>query len=464
MEHLDLNINNYKFTDLLNLFQIPYSYNKNDLEKVKEQTSKMHPSKSKLKDDFFMFFSKAYKLLESVYSYREKKIMRNVKYYPSMEEDESVMSRIIKIPRFEGFENIDELIDKVIENPIEKAHKKMELERKRNMEQKDLTDSLGYNKPLITDQADNKFFNVFENAVIPGDINSIKRIIQLKNVHLNSCFRDKYYTSNPCNFQYTLPFEVKNVVSMRLASIEIPNSWYLFDHKKKNNQFRIEVTNCGKCKVFYIVIPDGNYDNETLVHFLNHKYFFESGKEDGLQYIKFYIDPINFKTRFEIICPDVPKDYCFSLKFVDEARENNIMNTAGWIFGFRLANYLDIKDAVQSEGLFDAGGDRYVYFCVEDFKNNKNEANVICFDESSLNQSVLGKIPMVNGKLSLVINETDGSSLTKTRRYNGPVNIKKIHVRLLDRFGDVIDLNNMDYSFTLELEILYDRNQIRVAN
>jgi hypothetical protein len=71
---------------------------------------------------------------------------------------------------------------------------------------------------------------------------------------------------------------------------------------------------------------------------------------------------------------------------------------------------------------------------------------------------------MVNGKLSLVINETDGSSLTKTRRYNGPVNIKKIHVRLLDRFGDVIDLNNMDYSFTLELEILYDRNQIRVAN
>lgn len=167
MEHLDLNINNYKFTDLLNLFQIPYSYNKNDLEKVKEQTSKMHPSKSKLKDDFFMFFSKAYKLLESVYFYREKKIMRNVKYYPSMEEDESVMSRIIKIPRFEGFENIDDLIDKVIENPIEKAHKKMELERKRNMEQKDLTDSLGYNKPLITDQADNKFFNVFENAVIP---------------------------------------------------------------------------------------------------------------------------------------------------------------------------------------------------------------------------------------------------------------------------------------------------------
>ena len=44
------------------------------------------------------------------------------------------------------------------------------------------------------------------------------------------------------------------------------------------------------------------------------------------------------------------------------------------------------------------------------------------------------------------------------------VNIKKIHVRLLDRFGDVIDLNNMDYSFSLELEILYDRNQIRVAN
>jgi len=30
----------------------------------------------------------------------------------------------------------------------------------------------------------------------------------------------------------------------------------------------------------------------------------------------------------------------------------------------------------------------------------------------------------------------------------------------LDKFGDIIDLNKMDFSFTLELEVLYERNKI----
>ena len=46
--------------------------------------------------------------------------------------------------------------------------------------------------------------------------------------------------------------------------------------------------------------------------------------------------------------------------------------------------------------------------------------------------------------------------LSKTRIYNGPVTLKKMHIRILDKFGNVIDLNNMDFSFTLELELLYE--------
>jgi hypothetical protein len=77
-----------------------------------------------------------------------------------------------------------------------------------------------------------------------------------------------------------------------------------------------------------------------------------------------------------------------------------------------------------------------------------------------MDENVLAKIPMVNGKLSLIIDENDGCSLTKTRRFNGPINLKKIHLRLLDKFGDIVNLNKMDFSFTLELEILYERNKI----
>ena len=71
------------------------------------------------------------------------------------------------------------------------------------------------------------------NDISPGDLNSVKRITQLLNLNLNSCFRNNYYQSNPCDFLYMIPSEIKNVTAMRLVSIEIPNSWYLFSNIKK---------------------------------------------------------------------------------------------------------------------------------------------------------------------------------------------------------------------------------------
>ena len=68
---------------------------------------------------------------------------------------------------------------------------------------------------------------------------------------------------------------------------------------------------------------------------------------------------------------------------------------------------------------------------------------------------ILAKVPMVNGKLSLIIYD-NSNPLTKTRKYNGPVNIRKFHIKILDKFGSVIDLNYMDFSFTIELETLYE--------
>ena len=35
-------------------------------------------------------------------------------------------------------------------------------------------------------------------------------------------------------------------------------------------------------------------------------------------------------------------------------------------------------------------------------------------------------------------------------------NIKKFAIKLLDRFGNIIDFNNMDWSFSIEFETLYE--------
>jgi hypothetical protein len=41
------------------------------------------------------------------------------------------------------------------------------------------------------------------------------------------------------------------------------------------------------------------------------------------------------------------------------------------------------------------------------------------------------------------------------REYLGPVKIKRLNVRLLNKFGDIIDLNNSDFSLAIEFKILY---------
>ena len=55
----------------------------------------------------------------------------------------------------------------------------------------------------------------------------------------------------------------------------------------------------------------------------------------------------------------------------------------------------------------------------------------------------------------MIINDNT-NVLAKIRRYNGPVNLSKLQIKVLDKFGNVIDLNQMDYSLTLEMEILYE--------
>jgi hypothetical protein len=311
------------------------------------------------------------------------------------------------------------------------------------------------NPSLTNKNNTNYIVSTHQDLIAPGNLNSVKRILQYCNLNINSCFRTNYYQSNPCDFIYMIPSEIKNVVSMRLVSIEIPNSWYLFSKIKKNNIFEISIEENEEKHGYKIEIPDGNYDSQTLEDYLNSNFFYQSGMENSLKYIKFSINSYNLKSKFELIesCDLEKKRIRFSLKFTESIGQN-IMMTFGWIVGFRTATYINVKELV-SEGLFDAGGDRYIYVSINDYQYNNNTSNIVCFDKSILSEDVIAKIPMVNGKLSLVVNDNN-SPLSKIRLYNGPVNLSRLQIKVLDHFGNIIDLNNMDFSMTLELQLLYE--------
>jgi len=466
----DLNLNNYDTFDILGLFELPYDYGDHNL---KQAQTKLDKIKAEVADiNIVKFYDKAYTSLNCLHKFRENRKLSNPKYLNNNSDDSKLIKAVVSKEDTSHYDSVLTLLQEILNS-------NEDLNVIYNHDFKPEPPAISINKGTnYFDMANNKnnvILDTYSNPAAPGKVNSLKRIIQYKNLHLNSCFRDKYYNSNPCDFQYSLPSEIKNVLSIRLASIEIPNAWYLYSYLKGNNRFKIEIT-CpesggigGKggsgskskksCKVYDIIIPDGNYNSETLIEYLNKTYFYLSNDDNCLKNLQILVNPYNNKTEIKLLDSKCDLGIKFSLHFTEDTTES-IMNTLGWTLGFRLAKYLKIEDSVHSEGLFDAGGDRYIYFSLNDYQYNVNENNLIFFDETTIHDNVLAKIPTVNGKLCLIVDEGDGANYTKTRRYNGPVNLKKMHIRIMDKFGDIIDLNNMDFSFTFELEILYERNSI----
>jgi hypothetical protein len=67
---MDLDINNYELSDILNLFKIPVLFNDKHLREAKIVVLQKHPDKSRLPKEYFLFFTKAYKMLYEIYKVR----------------------------------------------------------------------------------------------------------------------------------------------------------------------------------------------------------------------------------------------------------------------------------------------------------------------------------------------------------------------------------------------------------
>jgi hypothetical protein len=70
MESLDLNINNYNLPDILALFNLPTLFDADDLKRAKSAVMKTHPDKCQLPKEYFLFFTKAYRIIHQIYTIR----------------------------------------------------------------------------------------------------------------------------------------------------------------------------------------------------------------------------------------------------------------------------------------------------------------------------------------------------------------------------------------------------------
>ena len=139
----------------------------------------------------------------------------------------------------------------------------------------------------------------------------------------------------------------------------------------------------------------------------------------------------------------------------------------GWLLGFRLGEYVSSineksKQEIRSEGICLPNGPQYLFLAVNDFTNAGNNHFVAAFNSSILSPHILARfnyqtLLQDSGFYSFTtsINQ-DLEEDNRIRSYFGPVNINRLHIQILDEYGRVVDFNNMDWSFTLALDVLYD--------
>ena len=131
------------------------------------------------------------------------------------------------------------------------------------------------------------------------------------------------------------------------------------------------------------------------------------------------------------------------------------MKTLGWMLGFRNKIY-EGGNCYTSEATVDLAGSKYFFLSINDFQSSVHDVVTVLYENSFMQNNILARIPMREGK-GVVLFDDCTDKITKKRHYFGPVDINKLDIRLLDEFGEPIDMLGNDFSFALEFQILYEK-------
>ena len=304
------------------------------------------------------------------------------------------------------------------------------------------TNSRNPNKPMTT----------YEVTAIGGKVNPIAKNIMIKSLNIDTKFRENYYSTSSTDMHITLPAMYKNVLSVTLRAIELPNTFYSISRGLDNNYFSI-TTNAAANKV--VTVPDGNYTKEQFVDYVNNVSLPKLGLETEIELV---IDEVSQKTIIARKAATASfTDLTLNFGVTSDGTEdtsNPVQLKLGWMLGFRNANYTGSHSYV-SEGLSDFKGTRYVFLSVDDYNNNVNDYFASAFTSSLLGKNILGRISLKkNGFETNTMN--NGDMVNKTRNFFGPVDIQKLHIQLLDEYGRNLNMNNMDYSFCIDFTCIYE--------
>jgi len=414
--NFDLNTENYTRDELIEMFELPPNFDRNIIEiketKLRDNIVNNNQLNKETKIQTINFLTKAKNI-----------ILNEQKGIPKQNTQQNSLQKL------ENFYNTSyELKSSKLDDPSEH---------------------------MIQVRADKPYLSSYPSEFFPGVINPIKKRTIRKNLNIDTRFRDNYYSSASTNFTVQLPLNIDNVLQMQLSSIELPTSYYVVSKQYNNNYFTITVNNSTEV----VTIPDGNYTQTTIMNIINTQLALLGTPFDSVSFI---INLVNTETGSAqtMVGPNgIGAVTKIELNFQNdrqgiEDRGTPLPLKLGWNLGFRNGAYVGSLNYV-SEGIVDITGPRYLYLVVDDFNNNVNNNFYSAFNSSILNKNILARISLTSNFYN-IIEQNNSTVVTTPREYFGPVNLYAMNIQLLDEYGRIVDLNNMDYSFCLTLVTVYD--------
>jgi hypothetical protein len=307
---------------------------------------------------------------------------------------------------------------------------------------------------MLQVRTEKPYLSSFPSEFFPGVINPLKKRTIKKNLNIDSRFRENYYSSSSTNYNLTLPVNFNDIVQMQLSSIEIPTTYYVISKQYGNNFFSLTVNNSKTV----INIPDGNYDQNTIMNTINYQLSLLGAPFDKVTFI---INLTNGTTGSgqTMVGFDVSGNTILELNFQADKYGIDDSNTPlplklGWLLGFRNGIYVNNLNYV-SEGLVDISGPKYLFLVLDDHNNSVNNSFYSAFNSSILNKNILARISLQANPFN-VLQQNNLGIVTTPREYFGPINLVAMNIQLLDEYGRIVDINNMDFSFCITLTTIYD--------
>lgn len=238
-------------------------------------------------------------------------------------------------------------------------------------------------------------------------------------INIDSRFRTSK-VSPQSNFIFKLDTPLKNVIRIKLASLEFPQpAYYAFSSYRGNTTFMIETAD----DTYEISIQDGNYTTCEMFEELNR----------ALSNIK----DTSFSATYNKITQqtDISGSIPFKLQFAERNPERLYDFGLGYDLGFRLKEY-DGAQSYTSESRVDVKGDQYCFLQINQFSN---------VEQKLLDGSIL------HAFAKITMGEHRQEHLTREIILQQPTNFSHLEIRVVDPYGKEVELLDTNFSFALEI-------------